>query len=450
MRSVATKLRVSIPFRFFRAEEPRVTEPSRCHGEGPQSDDGARIMALMAGSQSWVHRRVQSLRLDATGTTRWHVSLDVTPPPAQKVCVGASQIILPLAFMRKGTMRRLDVQHGGKPVSVLGRDQNSSYALAMLEAALPSAVRQDDGLAREARRVLSGVIQCTQGDKAQALRLFTVWSAQIAHRNMTQDEAATFQDMKRFTHVLAEHFLFMIVLDDECMGERLVLKYAWDGELPPISGKGKKRVYFFHELPDLGFAKSQHVEVQVPAGLIAGSLQVAEFFPDEQTSIPCVDSPRSSRPVVHAAIVPSHRFAAGGFKVEVEPAPAGIFTFTKVAVISLAVLVLGAQFLRVFDGFFLLEAPRIPSPSASIILIGPALLLSWMSRTEEHSLVAILLSPLRRCLLCCACALLTMAALTAIPFTPVAWQIGWAVVIALTLFAGGTFFRYTSNGNTDS
>lgn len=405
---------------------------------------GRRLLALMASSQTWVHRRVESLRLDAEGQTRWHVSVDMTLPEDNAIAAGRGQVVVPIAFMNKGTLRRLDVEYGGKSVTVLGKKLNSEYALAMLAAAIPPELPLDDGQRAAALEVLQRVVECSTVQAGQAVEAFDEWYAQARRAAGMDNKLADDQDeFGPFVRSLSQHFLFLVVLDEEVESKRVLLKYSWDHEPPNVTDKGKKCVSFSHELADFGFAASHHVEVEVPHGLAVRSLEVAEFYPDGFTSLPVQDVPEHTRSVAHAAIAPSHRFARGGFKVKVEPVKAGIFAFTRVAVLAVVACVVLAQFIRAFDSFFLLDVRWIPSPSSSIILVGPALLVSWMSRRTEHSLLTVLLKPLRKALLYCSIALLLMAALAAIPFTPAIWWILWFIVMFFACWAALTYAKFS-------
>ncbi|MEV7661816.1 hypothetical protein [Paenarthrobacter sp. NPDC089316] len=348
--------------------------------------------------------------------------MDLTVPDSLHR-VNNHQVVVPIALMRKGTLRGFDVAYEGKPVTVLEKPTNSNYALKMLVA----AVGTQQGLSLEqhasAEHILSQVVKCHPGDEAGALRDFNEWL----------NGAPADEEFVSLVHALARNFLLMIVLDADVLSKRIVVKYSWDEEPPPLEDKGRKRVSFYHEVADFGFPASQHVEVELPLGLRVRSLELAELLTSGQTSVPNQDIPQHTRNVAHAAISPTNRFARGGFKIWVEPARAGILNFTRGTVVAVVLSVVAAQVLRIFDGFFLKSGVQwIPSPSASIILVGPALLLSWMSKQTEHALLVALLGPLRHCLLLCAGALLLMACLAAIPFSPIAWWLLWFAVMALT------------------
>lgn len=411
----------------------------------PAPAHGGKLLGLMASTRHWVHRRVESFRLDADGQTRWHVSIDMTVPEDGVVASGKNQLVVPVAFMKKGTLRRLDVEYAGKSVPVLGRAMNSKYALAMLIAAMPPELNLDDYQHETALKALKRVVECSTADADSALEAFDEWYSRARRAAGSDTDFNRDHDLfSSFVRSLAQNFLFLVVLESEVKSRRILLKFAWDHEPPTVTDKGKVRVSFSHELADFGFAASQHVEVEVPRGLAVRSLEVAEFFPNDRTSPPVRDVPSHTRSVAHVAIAPTHRFARGGFRVEVEPAKAGIFAFTHVAVLAVAASVVVAQLIRIFDAYVLLDnVQRIPSPSASIILVAPALLVSWMSRRTEHRLLILLLKPLRKALLSCSIALLTMAALAAIPFRPEAWWLLWFVVIYFSGSAVRTYWNFT-------
>lgn len=75
-----------------------------------EASDGQKLVSLLIDSQSWVHRRVDALRLGADGTTRLHMSLDVTVPTDRVLKRPGEQMAVPLAFMEKAAIRQLDTE----------------------------------------------------------------------------------------------------------------------------------------------------------------------------------------------------------------------------------------------------------------------------------------------------------------------------------------------------
>ncbi len=96
---------------------------------------GERVVRLLA-DPTWIHRRVETLQLSVDGETRRRVSFDFTLPKdrslLQVTSVGVhglelsqERVILPLCFMRKGTLVDLDVtDDSGRSLPVVSLGAN--------------------------------------------------------------------------------------------------------------------------------------------------------------------------------------------------------------------------------------------------------------------------------------------------------------------------------------
>ncbi|PTT70798.1 hypothetical protein [Arthrobacter sp. HMWF013] len=401
----------------------------------PKHDKGVALLNLILQSQTWVHRRVDALRLDSEGTTRRHVSIDMTAPGEFMIAGSEGRFILPLAVLEKGVKRRLDATQGGKSISVLGREDNGALAIAMLESALVFLLDLEGDSVTVARSHLTKVVYSAGSNDADtSLAAYKAWF-ESTKGSVPGDRQKMLDITNSVIEQLAHNFLLFVELDCELLDTRTIVKYALNQEAPQVHRRGYKLVRFDYQIPDFGFAASQHVEIEVPAGLMVSSLEIIEAGPDDIVTNTDFDASASGQRLGHVALNPSQRFYKGRASVEVVPAEQGLFVFTKLAVVSIAVMVVLAQLVRMYNEDILGPKAEIPSPSASILLIGPALLFSWMSRNQEHNLVVELLSPLRRVLALCALVLLGTAVLAAIPVTPPVWWGGWFVIGLLTAAA---------------
>ncbi|MET3904410.1 hypothetical protein [Paenarthrobacter sp. 4246] len=406
----------------------------------PKHDPGTSLLGLMLQSQTWVHRRVDALRLDAEGTTRRHVSIDITAPSGFMISGSEDRFIIPIAILEKGTKRKLDATHAGKSISVLGRQDNGSLAVEMLTTSLIHLLPLQEEDVKEAKAVISKVV--FSRPKAEAESALIEYLNWIAVRKDGAKSPKMLEVTNSMVQQLAHNFLFLVELDSDLLDTRTTVKYALNQEAPEVHKRGFKRVRFDYPVPDFGFAASQHLEVEVPEGLVVSRLELTETGPSESDSKSDIDANPNGHRLGHVALSPSQRFFTGRAFVDVVPTTQGLFFFTKLAVACIVLLFISAQLVRVFNGYILGPKAEIPSPSASILLIGPALLFSWMSRTQEHNLVVQILSPLRRVLGRCALALLGTAVLAAIPVTPLVWCLGWVIIGAFTISALWGLIRF--------
>lgn len=403
---------------------------------------GETLNLLLTQSQDWVHRRVDALRLDVDGTTRRFVSVDLTLPKDRVIPGSKGHVLIPLGVLEKGPKQRLNTSLEGKPVPVLGRQEHAKLVAEMLEERLPSTLRAV--WSRSSRRALFLAIASCQADSIDETGdRYEVWRDD-ALGNKVLDEAALQQieDFDSLVGQMLTNFVFLVEVKEELVGQRLILKYALDQAAPNSRGSGTKRLVILQPVPDLGFAASHHMEVEVPAGLVVDSLTLAEIGEAQDGSGDQFAESFPEGRVGHVNIEPSTPQAVGVLRAEISVARQGLFFFTQWTLISVVALVAFASLVRVFDQFFLkMEPDTIPSPAASILLVGPALLISWMSRLPEHLLVARMVGPLRGMLILSALALTIVAGLAAVRLQPTVWNGAWWVVVALVA-AVSVWFMY--------
>lgn len=406
--------------------------------------DGLSLLSLLVDSKSWVHRRVESLRLAADGETRRHVSLDFTLPAMYRCDRKGNRVVVPLAIMEKGVKRRLDATHEGKSVSVLGREENGLLTVDMIIAAIQIALPLGAVQRASCFQLVKQAVFCSEDDDAsEKISAFQEWLA-VETSNLPADESrdAVLSMASRLVSDFTANFILFIELNSAYVDTRTTVKFALDQEAPVVDGRSFKRVTFGYDVSDFGFAASQHVEIEVPTGLTIAGLEFVAFNAKDVVVSTGYDIPESERRVAHTTLSPAHRFHRGRVFVEVLPTHQGLYSFTRTSLVAILALLVASQLVRAYESHILGELATIPSPSASVLLIGPAILLSWLSRTPEHSLVVELSSPLRRTLFLLALVLLGMATLAAIPVTPAIWWVGWFAIIVLAGSALFQFVRY--------
>ncbi|MFF2318197.1 hypothetical protein ACFVTE_18255 [Arthrobacter sp. NPDC058097] len=438
--------------------------------EGEGLSTGKKLTQLIIGSPSWVHRRVDTLELGAEGESRRKVSLDVTVPKNLAIAGSHGRMIVPLALIQKAMLRGFDAEdNSSKPMSVLGARENSVLALEFLMQLAPEWLMSSDYLQKQCGDHMESLVRAdsvTAREAATESFLDWVEVARGPASGLTSDDELDLAVFQHFAVELAGNFLLLAEVDAALAGKRIVLKYSHDTELDLPSKPARSRtVGFRNPVPDFGFAASQHVEVRVPPGLAVKYVGFTDVDPngtpvnaqaDEVQDPALRRRKRRERAVGHVALSPQTRFDSGVFHVEVVPSRQGIYAFTIWAVTLVTASVAAALVLkfdvpqRWFHVPVLTPEARIPSPSASILLIGPALMLSWLSRTREHDLSVMLLGPLRRVLILCAIVLMLMAVAAAVPFAPLYWNILWAVVAGLCLMAVVRLIRFVTDAGRDS
>ncbi|MFJ4210845.1 hypothetical protein ACIPY2_20515 [Paenarthrobacter sp. NPDC089675] len=405
---------------------------------------GEILNLLLSHSQDWVHRRVDALRLDVDGTTRRFVSVDLTVPADRVIAGSTGHVLVPLGVLEKGPIQRLDASHDGKPVPVLGRQDHAELVVEMLEARLPRVLGK--AWPRHLRRKLFYEIATCSAETAENIAEDYQRFQRDLLGSRVRDEHSKLQ-IEEFSTLVGQmlaNFVFLVEIKKEFVGQRIVLKYALDQAEINSGPSGRRTLVILQPVPDLGWARSHHMEVGVPSGLVVDSLTLAELGEDEKSDrfVKAVSEGR----IGHVNLEPSSSQAIGFLRAEISVAKQGVFFFTQWTIYSLVILVATATLVRMFDDFFIKMVPEtIPSPAASILLVGPALLISWMSRLPEHPLVARMIGPLRGMLTLSALALTLMAGLAAVRVQVWVWHAAWWVVVALILAVCVWFLYFTFN-----
>jgi len=226
---------------------------------------------------------------------------------------------------------------------------------------------------------------------------------------------------------LTNHFLLIVEHDESVVGSRTVLKYSYD-EAPPEPLTRRVPASLKLEPTDFGFSESWHFEVEAPEGLVLKRLELTEYDLNGDVLAAGRDEGASSETVGHLAHRPAHRLTSAVVTIDLAPDAPGVPRFALFGVLLTTVAVWVALVARAFPGLLVAPTTVAPSPAASILLAGPALLLSWISRAPEHTMVARLLRRTRRTMMVSALVLLVMAALTAVPVVRWVGCVAWLLV----------------------
>ncbi|WP_156507501.1 hypothetical protein [Arthrobacter sp. OY3WO11] len=398
---------------------------------------GANMVDLVIGSPEWVHRRVDTLTLGTDGDTQRSISLDITLPQSLKVEASGKRVLLPLAFIRKGALRRVSTAGPSKhPFPILEKARNSEIAREMLLTMIP-----EDWVSGQESKVAAAVGLIVRHDGVEsgnpAKQLKRLLTSITKSREEDAEQVQTISDLAR---TLQTHFLLIGELDEMHLDTRCIIKISYEHELEFDDGWDYSTV-FRYDLPDYGFAASEHVEVVVPSELTLRIVSLSETGGDG-SSPTNEDIPTTERARGHVALPPTDRFTEASVVVEVAPSKRGIFPFAAISV-AVCTAVAGLALMERFEVLTIVDRSRdIPTTAVSLLLAGPALFLSWIARTPEHEIVAKLLSPLRLCLLMCAAVFLGLGVVAAFPLTREAWDVVWLLIYGGAFVSLGWFVAF--------
>jgi hypothetical protein len=362
----------------------------------------------------------------------------VTVPTDRVISGSRGQMVVLLGVLAKESQQRLDASYDGKPIPILGRSENTNLVAAMLAAVKPAAFHRFRLDIKRQEELFRKIAACDPAEAEVLWAEYQEWrDALISLEDASVRQIEAVEAFERTIRLMLSQYVLVAEVSADLAGRRLVMKYALDQHIetddqanPKTIRRAQQRfqLTYAQEIRDLGFAVSHHVEVEVPVGLTVSSLSLHEYGSDDNRLEVQRAHSRLPGRIGHANLAASSVGAAGLVLATVSVSSQGIFLFTKLAVRGLAVAVVLGFLLRLFDDFLLRE-PTIPSPAASIILVGPALLISWISRQPEHPLVAQLVQPLRQILSVVALALVLMAGLAAVPVTAFVWNVVWASIV---------------------
>ena len=126
---------------------------------------------------------------------------------------------------------------------------------------------------------------------------------------------------QEFASQFATTFLLLIEIDASLAGTRCVIKYSRDDAAPERLDAASQQLAW--EIPDYGFARSYHLEVQVPPGLVYTELEILELDSNGELSSRVVDAPHRPQVLAHVACTPHERMASAVAGLTLSPAKQG-------------------------------------------------------------------------------------------------------------------------------
>lgn len=347
-------------------------------------DLGNALAGYMLDWPGWSHRRVESIALLEGERSRRRVSMDLTvpdlswPPDADE----PAHTVVPVAAITKIDMRQFNATDaGGASVPILSSADNAMLSEVFIGALLAAetGVDLDQSDRDDIKAVVDGI------PPASIERLEALVTRRGLGYTVTQQYLVT----------TAENFLLFALLPYESAGTRTVIKfsYQWSTE-PRLTGYDwwKDRAlriraaigfapYGFRiNLPDVQTAASNHLEVPAPPGLHSVDLVLYDVDGDE------VAADREPGTVAHARTTASRPAEYG--LVRFDPDVAGLHRIVMWSAWGVAAL-LYVTYAR------LSQVVSDPGTPVSLLLFGPAILLTLLTRPGENWLVSAVISPLR-------------------------------------------------------
>jgi len=393
-------------------------------------DVGRALASALVYWQSWCHRKVEAISLLEGERARRRVSVDLTVldlrwPIAREVPRwrrDRRQALVPLATIAKASMRRFDViDDAGTGLPILGADDNGALGTAFLAQLISS--ESDRALDEELRRKVSGVVL---GEPQPATDLALALVEELGLRETVSEQ---------FLVRLAQEFILFALVPPERIGSRMVIKYSyhWEtGDLQPkrgwrtalrdrtLAAIGWKPFALALEVGAPDTAQSVHIEIPAPVGLHCVDLTVS----DGETVF-AVD--RVVGTVAHAHATFAQDVGAVKATVRLDPDPTGVHRLVTLSAFAVAALL-------IVTGLRLDEVAADPGTPVSLMLFGPALMLTLLVRPGENAVVAAIVGPLRYIAVGLAGLLFAGGVALGVGLSPrtlgVAWWVGASVSVS--------------------
>jgi hypothetical protein len=350
--------------------------------------DGRKALELISTQQEWTHRRVETYSLEEHGETRQRISWDFTIDQSLAIPASRGRTAVPLATMRKQSLKRLDVTDAsGAALSVWGRDDNGGLAQAALTSYLTGLLGRD--LTDREGLTLHRIVFATDAEAAYP---------ELQRLSRTLSEAGDGgASLMAIASDLAANFLLVVEVPNDCVGSRSLVKLQHEGDI----GQGEQfnALATVHGYRFEGAAWSSvaswHVEIHATPGLAIAGLTARVSDTDDRGELVTREvliSPATG-PTAHISGEKTPLGSLSFADLELRPAAGGLVNQTVTGAI-VASLLLGAGCIwtdRLFEA--IQEADRAAAVAA-VMLAVPAVLIAFVARGPEHPLVSrLLLAP---------------------------------------------------------
>lgn len=249
---------------------------------------GASLVDILIEPSNWRFRRVDSLCFVDYSRMKRKISIDLQLPIDNKLKYNEHQYLVPLSFVRKGSMSDFDARDEvGHALPVLGSKENSHLASSFL-INLASRYMQHE-LQQNFADAIFKIVACK--NPFESRKLFNSMTASDSQF------VSCFESMEQHRHVflwfletLSLSFILFVLLDSN-INQRRIVKFSLEEEgimmdeklnlssmLTWLKQLGIKPWSLESPAGAVGDAKSFHIEFIAPEGLQIGK---AELFVKE-------------------------------------------------------------------------------------------------------------------------------------------------------------------------
>lgn len=364
-----------------------------------QDRAGLACFMMVALSEQWVHRRVETISILTGENTLRHTSVDFTVPRAMRSALefpSVDQYVVPLAFLDKTPLRKFSLSCDNRPVPQLTRTQNSALSKSVLRWAARYALDSseiEDELENELASLLDDVVDSPPPVAFEAIDKL------LGKAEEEGSQAAAIVETVEsavLVNTLADGYLMCGVLDTPYV--RKVVKYEYEKALEPddeagsaASPRGIKSVLarirnwietlsgsvplFRLPVPSAWFGESFHCEVVVPEELRINLAVLTDFASDSFD--PIATDWNVDRASLYSAEIGALADPAVVLDIAAERSGFPTVAMT-IGWFTSAILIAGTA---------VELQPKISGPAVSVLLATSSAYAGWMVRPGEHRLV---------------------------------------------------------------
>lgn len=421
------------------------TEETTC----PQEILMQKFIKPLIFQRDWVHRVVVSIKYDAGELENSQsISLDCTVPDfpswrATNICLSGDgsteltwaasrtkdddQVIVPVAMLKKGIINKLDVTFEGKSLSVLTTSQNRSLTFEIIRSSLSRLSLDATQIEQAMADVTCIYEQRPEGSVDQGSADATQNILEIIESSQIIDEERS-RTLSDFILLLQTHYLLFVLVPKSCVKKRVILKYKISGDASnKVTDPARKRLFTplvaDYEL-DLWWNKSNHhVDVSYPTELMISSVVLSSESENFVIERPQVHRYHTNVP---AELV--DQFLGKKLYFKVVPAVQSLRRWNAWLSILFALGYSAGLFIQICaTKNFGLDDASLRS-AATVVLLLPALLVSWLARSNEHPFVAAAFSQLRLVFLLQALILYFSSATLVLHVGGWLWTLSWYAI----------------------
>lgn len=354
--------------------------------DSPDVGLGATTWLFMYRTDSWLHRRTESLRWVDHALVRRQVTVDLEMPLRPRPDALDTHLI-PIAILWKEPLDDFDLRdEGSNALPVLTRRENSWVAWSVL-AAMGEIVAEESGfdtpLPLDVLEHMKAVAECDIESAEAALA--RLWKRRQKTSGALRRTLKNDEWFRATAETLTYNFLLLTPLKHE-PGRRRVIKFSYVHDLPierrPLWIQlGWAPVHYLPELPAIDESNSYHFTIYPPPGLRVSRVEVLD---DESEDVLARSDPRGE--IAHVYLGSVEPGTTAYADVTLRPSLPGLVrTGALFSLINAILLTL-----------FLMLAEHVTTDAGtSLLLTLPSVVAIFLVRPGEHPLATHLIFGLR-------------------------------------------------------